>query len=321
MSTLQNTVTKEIICLNTQHTFGRNKHSSNTFISELDISQLHAVISWKGNAWYIYDQSRNGTLVNGKFINNSSLQISIGTKIQFGEKRTTEWEVLDCNSPTSYLKSIQKPYTIIELRSSHAFPNEETPNTFIYPSNEIWKLEKNGKTEDLITNTTYSINGEDYLFIENKAIEDTMDMGFSTSEAFFQFILSSDEEHIKLQLITKNQKIDLGERVHNYILLALVRKKLEDHIAEYVIDDQGWLDVNLLLEDLSKELNKDIDIYYLNLKIHRIRKLLLDIKSYGHLFSKIIERRPGEIRFSHPYFQIIKEEKCIGEILPIKNNL
>jgi len=316
MAILQNSITKEIICLNTQHTFGRNKHSSNTFIAELDISQLHAIISWKGNSWYIYDQSRNGTLINGKFINNTTLKISDGTKIQFGEKKTTEWEVLDCNPPTSYLKSIQNTNNIIELKSSHAFPDEKTPNAFIYPSNEIWKLEENGKTKDLITDTVYSINGKEYLFIENKAMEETMDMGFSPDAAFFQFTLSSDEEHIKLKLITKNQEIDLGERVHNYILLALVRKKLEDYNAEYVTDDQGWIDVNLLLEDLSKELNKDIDIYYLNLKIHRIRKLLLDIKSYGHLFSNIIERRPGDIRFSHPYFQIIKEEKCIGEILP-----
>lgn len=316
MATLQNSITKEKIYLNTQHTFGRNQHSSNTYIPELDISQLHAIISWKGNAWYIYDQSRNGTLVNGKFINNTSLQISNNTKIQFGEEKTTEWEVLDCSPPTSYLKSLQNPNNIIKLKSSHAFPNEETPNVFIYPSKDIWRFEENGNTQDLISNTVYSIDGEEYLFIENKAMEETMDMGFSPDDAFFQFTLSSDEEHIHLKLITKNQEIDLGERVHNYILLALVRKKLIDRDTGYTINDQGWISVDDLLEDLSKEFNKEIDIYYLNLKIHRIRKLLLDIKSYGHLFSNIMERRPGEIRFSHPYFQIIKEEKCIGEILP-----
>jgi len=316
MATLQNTVTQEKIYLNNQHTFGRNQHNSNTYISEVDISQLHAVIAWKENTWYIFDQSRNGTLVDGKFINNTSLPISNGSKIQFGENKNTEWLVLNCNPPTSYLKSLENPNTIIELNSSHAFPDEKTPNVFIYPSKEVWKIEKNGTVENLVPNTTYSIEGERYFFVENMSIEDTMDMNFTISSAYFQFTLSPDEEHIKLKLIIKNKEIDLGERVHNYTLLTLVRKKLQDYTEGYTANDQGWMGVDLLLEDLSKELDKDIDIYYLNLNIHRIRKLLLDIKSYGHLLSNIIERRPGEIRFSYPYFQIIKEEKCIGEILP-----
>lgn len=315
MATLQNTVTKEIIYLNTQHTFGRNRHNVNTYLPELDISQIHAVITWKGNSWYLFDQSRNGTLINGAFINNKALQLSEGSKIQFGEEKTTEWKVLNCNKPSSYLKSLTDPNKIIELTSSHAFPDNENPSLFIYPSDNEWKLEENGKIENLTANLKYTIDNEEFIFIENKTLEDTMDMGFGATEAYFQFILSSDEEHIRLKLITKNQEIDLGERVHNYILLALARKKLQDNDAGYVIADQGWLTIDDLLDELSKELNKDIDIYYLNLKIHRIRKLILDIKHYGSLFSNIIERRPGEIRFSHPYFQILKEEKSVGEIL------
>jgi len=315
MALIQNIATKEMIYLNTQHTFGRNQYNVNTYLPELDISQLHAIITWKGNSWYLFDQSRNGTLVNGKFVNNNALALTKGTKIQFGEEKTTEWEVLDCKEPNSYLQSIVDLNKIIELTSSHVFPNEENPAVFIYPSNGIWKLEKNGKIKNLSANLKYSINNEDFIFIENKMLEDTMDMGFGMTEAYFQFILSSDEEHIRLKLITKNQEIDLGERVHNYILLALARKKLLDNDAGYVVNDQGWMAIDDLLEELSKELNKDIDIYYLNLKIHRIRKLILDVKHYGSLFSNIIERRPREIRFSHPFFQILKEEKSIGEIL------
>lgn len=316
MANLQNLITKEIVYLTAQHSFGRNAHICNTSLSEIDISQLHAIIAWKSNAWYLNDQSRNGTLVDGKFINNNSLKINTGNVIQFGSNEITQWKVIDTKPPSSYLKSLDKPNKIVELVSSHAFPNEENPNTFIYPVNDIWTIEKEGVSEKMNSYSSYTINGEKHLFIENRTIEDTMDMGFSTNDAFFEFTLSSDEEHIHISLITKNQTIDLGERIHNYILLALVRKKLSDNKAEYKEPDQGWMDVNDLLEELSKELNKEIDIYYLNLKIHRIRKLMLDIKSYGHLFSNIIERRPGEIRFSHPYFKIIKEEKIIGEITP-----
>jgi len=315
MAILINTFTKEEIYLNNQHTFGRNQQTSHTYIPESDISQFHAVIIWKENAWFIQDQSRNGTLVNGKFINNSSLRITLETKIQFGESKSTEWKIISCSPPNSYLKPILKENRLIELDSCFAFPNEENPDIFIYPSNDIWKLETKGTTKNLIPNQKYVINNEEYIFVENRALEDTMDMGFSIEDAYFQFILSPDEEHINLNLITKNREINLGERVHNYILLALARKRLVDRKANYSSNDQGWMEVDSLLNELSKELNKEVDIYYLNLKIHRIRKLLLDIKYYGPLFTNIIERRPQMIRLSHPYFQILKEEQTVAEIL------
>jgi len=316
MATLQNIVTKEIIYLNTQHSFGRNKHICNTPLSEKDISQLHAIIQWKTNAWHLNDQSRNGTLISGKFTNNNTVKIELEDIIQFGSNEITKWKVLELNAPTSYLKSVTNNLNIIELNSSHALPNEENPDTFIYPIDDTWVIEKNGISKKMEPNTTYLVDGEKFLFVENRIIEDTMDMGISNHNSFFRFTLSHDEEHIHISLITRNLNFDLGERIHNYILLALVRKKLSDHRAKYSEIDLGWMDVNQLLEELSKELHKEIDIYYLNLKIHRIRKLMLDIKPYGHLLTTIIERRPGQIRFSHPYFEIIKDKKSIGEILP-----
>jgi len=157
MALLQNIVSKEIIHLNTQHTLGRNQQSVNTYIPELDISQLHAIISWRGHGWYIHDQSRNGTLVNNKFINNTELQIAEGNMIQFGREKTTQWKILDCNPPCSYLKSILNSSEIIELNSSHVLPSEEIPNVFIYPYKEQWKIEKDGMSESLINNQKYTI--------------------------------------------------------------------------------------------------------------------------------------------------------------------
>ncbi len=315
MAILKNNQTQEIICLNAQHTFGRNRNTSNTYLSEQDISQSHALISWKGSHWYIQDHSRNGTLVNGEYINHATVKLSKGSKIKFGEKETTQWEMINLDSPSSYLKSLENPNKIVELTSCHVFPDTKKPEILIYPEDTIWKLEKNGEAIDLVQGEVYNIDNEEYVFVENNILEDTMDNGHVVNNAYFQFILSSDEEHIRIKIITQNQELDLGERVHNYILLALARKRLNDVNKGYVLRDQGWITIASLLKDMSREFGKELDVYYLNLKIYRLRKQLLETKPYGYLFSNVIERRYGEIRLAHAYFQILKEEECIGEVL------
>ncbi len=317
MGIIKNNLTGKIVYLNTQHIFGRNQNLVNTHLSEQDISQSHALISWKANDWYLQDHSRNGTLVNGELINNATSKLSDGFKIQFGEHQSTQWEVVSTSPPSSYLRPIDNTDTVIELITCLAFPNEEMPETLLYPDSNIWKIETKTNIDTLKHGKTYTIDAKEYIYIENRVLEDTLDLGNVVNNAFFKFTLSSDEEHIRIKIITQNQEFDLGERVHNYILLALARKRLEDVNNGHVIYDQGWIAIDDLLKDISKEFGRDIDTYYLNLRIYRIRKLILETKPYGYLFSNIIERRYGEIRFAHPYFQILKEEESIGEVLQV----
>lgn len=60
MAIIKNKSTGEIVYLNTQHTFGRNRNIVNTYLTEKDISQSHALVSWRGSHWYLQDHSRNG---------------------------------------------------------------------------------------------------------------------------------------------------------------------------------------------------------------------------------------------------------------------
>jgi len=318
MAILKNNQTKETVYLNAHHTFGRNPNIVSTVLVGKDVSQSHAVVSWIGSDWYIQDHSRNGTLVNGDYINHTTVKLAQGSTVQFGEHEPIQWELIDLSPPCSYLRSTQDPTKTIELNSYYFFPNEEAPEILIYPEDTLWKLEEKGTVTDLKANKLYIINNEEYLFVENEVLEDTMDNGHVVNNAYFQFQLSSDEEHIYIKIITQNLELDLGERVHNYILLALARKRLSDVDNGFSLNDQGWLSTDDLLDDMSKEFGKELDTYYLNLKIFRLRKLLMDTKPYGYLFSNIIERRQGEIRFAHRYFRILKEDECVGEV-PIPN--
>ena len=60
---------------------------------------------------------------------------------------------------------------------------------------------------------------------------------------------------------------------------------------------------------------KDIDQYYVNVQLYRIRKKLVQLKPFGYLFSGVVERRPGELRFADNPFQIRKENRVVGEMM------
>jgi len=62
-----------------------------------------------------------------------------------------------------------------------------------------------------------------------------------------------------------------------------------------------------LYEALSKELLKEVDAYYINTLIHRLRKNLINLPPYGFLFANIVERKKGKLRFGLPNFEIEKE--------------
>ncbi len=318
MAIVKNTSTDEIIVLHSQHLFGRNQQLSNTHISESDISQSHATIFWKCDCWYLKDHSRNGTLVNGKFISQSTHKLQNKDTIQFGQATSTKWQLIENNAPSSYLQSLTHKHKIYALPFSLDMLHTLYQDVHIYRSvDQQWNAKIKNNTIVLIHGTTIAFNNDTWIFIENKNFEETIDHGQILKQAYYQFTLSQDEEHIDLKIISNKLMLDLGSRIYNYLLLTLARKRLLDANASYSIIDQGWIAIEDLISDLSKEFVKDIDAYYINLQIYRIRKNLSAIEPYGYLFINIIERKNGFIRFAHPYFKIIKETQVIGE-LPVK---
>ncbi len=307
----------ETVLLNSHHLFGRNKHSTNTFIPDSDVTRSHATIFWKCRDWYIRDHSRNGTLVNSKYVHNSTVKLSLGDKIQFAKNESTKWILKDISNPKSYLKSLTYKNKTLLLATGLSLPNDENPELSVYfDKDNKWIAELEGRTFSLEHGTIFHFNNEEWMFIENIGMDETLDHGHVINQAYFQFNLSADEERINVKIVTTDLKMDLGERVHNYLLLVLARKKLNDIQAGYVYSDQGWIDVEELMENMGREFRKEIDEYILNLQIHRIRKQLIELEPYGYLFSNIIERRRGKIRFAHKFFQLFKEEQLVGEIIP-----
>ena len=315
MALIENMETHEMTFLHSYHLFGRNSQNCNTVINNQDVSRAHATLHWTANGWNIQDHSRNGTLINGEVIHRNSAKIGHGTILQFGSTHSVLWKIIDIKPPNNYLQSTTHKNKILVLEHCHALPNDENPKIVLYKAeNRRWFAEMGHEKIPLHNGMRLNIDNEEWQFVENEVLFETMDYGHIYYNAYFKFCVSSDEEDIRLKLIADNQEYDLGRRAYNYLLLALTRKRLRDIDLGFGKDDQGWLSMKKLEKDVSRELGHDVDAYYLNLQIYRLRKHLMEMKPFGHLFSNVIERRTGELRFTFPQVKVVKNNLCIGEI-------
>lgn len=312
MALLTHLFTKETVLLNAHNTIGRNVAFCNILISGLDVSQSHATLFWTNGHWFLRDHSRNGTLVDGEYIHQGTKRMTKKHVLQFGQELSTKWQLEDLEPPFSYLQSLIVQNRFIKLSTIHALPSEDNPEVTVYFSNEkgTWVVETKDALIVLQHKARIVLFDEEWEFVSNAMVEDTLDYGSMLGRACFVFHLSLDEEYIQLQLVlSEEQVIDLGNRAHNYLLLALARKREEDRQLGLPVDAQGWIELPSLLKDISKEMGKDLDVYYLNLHIFRLRKLLSEVLPFGYLFSNVIERRQGMIRFGHDKLRIVKQHQ------------
>lgn len=316
MARIENVATSEVSFLNAYHLFGRNSAICNTHLDNTDVSRSHATIYWSQEHWYLQDHSRNGTLVNGKWIRKTAVQLEPDALLQFGSADAPFWKIRETGAPANYLRSLSRPGHILVLDTCHALPDEQHPAAIVYKSeHKTWIAETAGEKITLINGTCIKVYDEEWEFVENDLSFDTVDYGQIFRSIYFKFCVSADEEDIQLKLIANGQEYDLGRRTYNYLLLSLTRKRLKDLDLGFSSDDQGWLSLEKLSKDVSKELGHEVDEYYLNLQIYRLRKHLMEMKPFGHLFSNVIERRTGELRFTFPQLKVVKENLCVGEIV------
>ena len=307
MAVLKHQLTGEVQFLTTQHTVGRNP-SNLLIIDAIDVSRAHATIFWENQAWYVRDHSRNGTIVNHKYLNQSTLKLQVGDKIQFGNQEPATWELIDSGPPTSFLQSGTKDFFSLATNSITLYPDRDRPLASFYLSkNHRWALDNGNFTEELIHGESYSFDDKSWVFFENTPLDETLDYKSVLEEASLICKLSPDEESVQVKVVVNELELDLGEKVYNHLILLLARRKQQDAERGFAKEEQGWIFIEELLPRLSKELMREIDVYYLNIMIHRLRSHLKDLKPYGYLFSNIIERRRGKLRINHPKIQVYKE--------------
>ncbi|MBV8251869.1 MAG: FHA domain-containing protein [Chitinophaga sp.] len=321
MASIHNLVTDELIVPTPLFTVGRNPVMVNLYLPFNDVSQAHATIFWSKDGWYLRDYSRNGTLIDGQHVWNRTVKLFKQHIIQFGADAQTRWKVTDLEPPFPFLKSVHRKNQIIRLSFATALPDRGQHDATIYFLPEKgWVYERGGSVNTLMDGTTIQYADDEWEFVAIDELEDTIVQHSVKDTAVFNFHLSLNEEHIRLELaLNEYTSLDLGSRSHNYLLLSLARKRYEDRLLSLANADQGWCLIDEVIADVSRELRKEVDVYFLNLQIFRLRKQLCEIPDVGYLFNNIIERRPGEIRLGHPYFTIQKGDQIEADVQPFRN--
>lgn len=307
------------VLLNSVHLLGRNALAVNTFISATNVSRIHARLIWQNQRWYLQDHSTNGTLINNKFVNQAALPIHKDDVIKFGTGEETEWVLLNDDPPASYFRAVQHPTEIRTLFPRPGIPALDHPDLSIYFSaGTCWQLEREGTIVDLEDGDIVHFEDMDWNFCANGIQFRTPPIKVSLlATSHFAFTLSADEERVHLEVLNARWQLDLGERVHHFMALVLARQMVADLESGVDAENRGWMEMDDLTYDISREIRREIDDYHANVLLYRLRKQLKASEPYGYLFTDCIERRKGRLRFAYPYFRIAKESQTLFESLPV----
>jgi len=99
-----------------------------------------------------------------------------------------------------------------------------------------------------------------------------------------RFRVSADEEQVEMVGFCNEQRFDLQIRAHHYPLLLLARRRLADQGAGVPGPEQGWVQLDDLLDMLRMQET------HLNISIHRARTQLSRLGIIDA--ASLIERRP-----------------------------
>jgi hypothetical protein len=310
MAILENVVDGERIILFCRHSIGRDYHNR-CVIRERDVSRNHAMIHWENGNWYLTDSSRNGTQLNKNMIYHSSEKLKQNDLIQFSVFKRSVWKLIDDSPPTSFLEAKDGIDSFIELKDGIIFLDSEDVRILFRNANFDWVLDDGSEEKILIDGESCTIDKQEYVFVENENLEDTSKKFDFTEDACLKLYLSSDEEEVTAQIHINDLILDLGTRTYNLLLLHLVRVKLADR--EYGVKEElcGWAECVDVIEALSKEVLKEVDEFYLNNLIFRLRRRLMKLKPYGQLLMNIVERKKGKLRCGLSKFDVVKGQVLI----------
>jgi hypothetical protein len=113
------------------------------------------------------------------------------------------------------------------------------------------------------------------------------------------FLVSQDEEHVRLELRVDASAVDLGERAHHQTLLLLARERRTDETKHIVSSEAGWRDVVSLVAMLG------LDPQHINTHLSRAQRQLAPLLEACALKLSVVERRRGQVRFGAAAIDIV----------------
>lgn len=294
MAIILNQSSQEKVIVRSPHVFGRHPATAHTILTDQSASRIHATVYWEGNSWLIKDSSSNGTFLNAQRLTvGQKYKLTKSDTIQFGDTQATPWLVVDLSQPKSMLFLKGKHSHCIELNDLTVLPHNTHPEISIYRNSQSqWVMENQHEHIVLESGDLVTVDEQQWVFISPDDIDETKPVVQTPEEPpVLNFAVSKDEEHVDLTIQFNQQNIQLGERVHHYLLLCLARKRISDQRLGINHQEQGWLEKEILSKMTG------MDEKHINIQIYRFRKHILSIPNTAHLLS-LIERRRGQLRIA-----------------------
>lgn len=251
------------------------------------VSGHHAELRWTGSCWELHDlDSRNGTFVNDTALNKGERrELLRGALLAFGDPEDL-YELVNDDAPFPSARSSSG-----RLQESQSgallLPDADSPQCLVLQERGQWLIEApDGSVGPARSGQTITIQGDIWTLDLPGALDSTRQIGSLLLEtAMLRFSVSRDEEHVELELIHGTQRIRLPPRSYWYTLLVLARYRVQDRASSVSEAEEGWLDVEELVE---RQLHIDIMVLYQHVcraKRALAREGIIDA-------SRIVERRP-----------------------------
>jgi len=307
MATMRHLSTQSEKNISRRTTVGRDPTCELTLNSP-SVSKQHATIRWTGAQWIIKDLgSRNGTTVNEKLLLSTSFPLSLGDEIGFGDPKE-RWSWIDGAAPPVGATDVSGN-TLEAKGGMLLLPDESAPLAAVFLRGEHWQLEIGGDVRTVRDGEWVDVEGARYC-LQLPALDATADRTQtivprrSILDATISFLVSLDEEHVRLWLETEGRTFELAPRAFGYMLVLLARQRQADMEAGVALAEAGWL----YADDFAAKLGAEPTALATN--VFRARRAVdfdengeprrqqgaEGAKSWFEDSYEIVQRRAGQIR-------------------------
>jgi hypothetical protein len=237
------------------------------------VSSRHAAIRWTAGGWEIKDLgSRNGTLLDTLPLSPDAWRpLKAGAGLIFGEADEA-WRLVDDAPPALPMARALDTGDLQEgLGEMLLLPDTDDPVACVRQGASGWVQEDDGDTRPVADDAVVTVGGRAWRLYLPSSVAPTVEgceQSLTLASAALHFAVSLDEENVHITATSCGRELDLGSRVHHYLLLLLARQRLADRDEGVPRAEEGWLYRDDLLRMLATDRTR------LNMEIFRARRQL-----------------------------------------------
>jgi pSer/pThr/pTyr-binding forkhead associated (FHA) protein len=269
-------------------------------LDDRSVSGEHAVFVWGEHGWQLRDlNSRNGTSVEGQPV-QALVTLTVGARIAFGTSGDL-WILAEAAAPAPRAVALDDQTVVVACGDLLGLPDPLAPEvTVLRSAAGGWIVEDDEGSRPVADRAAIVAGGRRWELRLPVLLAPTVDRAGEFGDIVLEFSVSADEEHASWAVESETRRVDLGARVHTYLLLTLARARQEDAAAGLEPLARGWR----YADELARRLGITPEV--LKVYVYRARRQLQEAGIVGA--PALIERRAtsNQIRLGTDGIRILR---------------